>query len=69
MKLWNKFRVSNIPSLIFIDANTGKGWSSLGALGRSARWWPAPFSEIAGLPLKAASWKAPMSGFTSLRTG
>lgn len=24
LKLWNKYRVSNIPSLIFIDASTGK---------------------------------------------
>ncbi|XP_060541610.1 LOW QUALITY PROTEIN: nucleoredoxin [Pantherophis guttatus] len=58
LKLWNKFRVSNIPSLIFIDANTGKVVCRNGLLvirddpeGLEFPWGPRPFSEVVAGPL------------------
>ncbi|XP_015683215.1 nucleoredoxin [Protobothrops mucrosquamatus] len=58
LKLWNKFRVSNIPSLIFIDANTGKVICRNGLLvirddpeGLEFPWGPRPFGEVVAGPL------------------
>ncbi|XP_051848175.1 nucleoredoxin [Antechinus flavipes] len=53
LKLWNKYRISNIPSLIFIDATTGKVVCRNGLLvirddpeGLEFPWGPKPFSEV-----------------------
>ncbi|XP_059722253.1 nucleoredoxin [Haemorhous mexicanus] len=58
LKLWNKYRVSNIPSLIFIDACTGKVVCRNGLLvirddpeGLEFPWGPKPFSEVVAGPL------------------
>nr|XP_060613621.1 nucleoredoxin [Anolis sagrei ordinatus] len=58
LKLWNKFRVSNIPSLIFIDAATGKVVCRNGLLvirddpeGLEFPWGPRPFGEVVAGPL------------------
>ncbi|KGL77160.1 Nucleoredoxin, partial [Tinamus guttatus] len=58
LKLWNKYRVSNIPSLIFIDAATGKVVCRNGLLvirddpeGLEFPWGPKPFSEVVAGPL------------------
>ncbi|KFR05500.1 Nucleoredoxin, partial [Opisthocomus hoazin] len=58
LKLWNKYRVSNIPSLIFIDASTGKVVCRNGLLvirddpeGLEFPWGPKPFSEVVAGPL------------------
>ncbi|XP_054857923.1 nucleoredoxin [Eublepharis macularius] len=58
LKLWNKFRVSNIPSLIFIDAITGKVVCQNGLLvirddpeGLEFPWGPRPFQEVVAGPL------------------
>ncbi|XP_077167259.1 nucleoredoxin [Paroedura picta] len=58
LKLWNKFRVSNIPSLIFIDAITGKVVCQNGLLvirddpeGLEFPWGPRPFQEVIAGPL------------------
>lgn len=58
LKLWNKFRISNIPSLIFIDASTGKVVCRNGLLvirddpeGLEFPWGPKPFSEVIVGPL------------------
>ncbi|XP_043855662.1 nucleoredoxin [Dromiciops gliroides] len=53
LKLWNKYRISNIPSLIFVDATTGKVVCRNGLLvirddpeGLEFPWGPKPFSEV-----------------------
>ncbi|KAK2525401.1 Nxn [Columba livia] len=58
LKLWNKYRVSNVPSLIFIDAATGKVVCRNGLLvirddpeGLEFPWGPKPFSEVVAGPL------------------
>ncbi|XP_056675569.1 nucleoredoxin [Monodelphis domestica] len=58
LKLWNKYRISNIPSLIFIDATTGKVVCRNGLLvirddpeGLEFPWGPKPFSEVIAGPL------------------
>ncbi|XP_071673222.1 nucleoredoxin isoform X2 [Patagioenas fasciata] len=58
LKLWNKYRVSNVPSLIFIDATTGKVVCRNGLLvirddpeGLEFPWGPKPFSEVVAGPL------------------
>ncbi|XP_061461262.1 nucleoredoxin isoform X3 [Rhineura floridana] len=65
LKLWNKFRVSNIPSLIFIDAATGKVVCRNGLLvirddpeGLEFPWGPRPFSEVVAGPLLRNSGQA-----------
>ncbi|XP_029467251.1 nucleoredoxin [Rhinatrema bivittatum] len=58
LKLWNKYRISNIPSLIFLDASTGKVVCRNGLLvirddpeGLEFPWGPKPFSEVIVGPL------------------
>ncbi|XP_064425003.1 nucleoredoxin isoform X1 [Latimeria chalumnae] len=58
LKLWNKYRISNIPSLIFIDTSTGKVMCRNGMLvirddpeGLEFPWGPKPFSEVIAGPL------------------
>ncbi|KAG8587592.1 hypothetical protein GDO81_005718 [Engystomops pustulosus] len=58
LKLWNKYRISNIPSLIFIEASTGKVVCRNGLLlirddpeGLEFPWGPKPFSEVIAGPL------------------
>ncbi|KAJ7308818.1 hypothetical protein JRQ81_008086 [Phrynocephalus forsythii] len=58
LKLWNKFRVSNIPALIFIDAITGKVVCRNGLLvirddpdGLEFPWGPQPFADVVAGPL------------------
>ncbi|XP_034995850.1 nucleoredoxin [Zootoca vivipara] len=58
LKLWNKFRVSNIPSLIFIDATTGKVVCRNGLLvirddpeGLEFPWGARPFGEVVAGPV------------------
>ncbi|XP_028938240.1 nucleoredoxin [Ornithorhynchus anatinus] len=58
LKLWNKYRISNIPSLIFLDASTGKVVCRNGLLvirddpeGLEFPWGPKPFSEVIAGPL------------------
>ncbi|EDL12859.1 nucleoredoxin [Mus musculus] len=58
LKLWNKYRVSNIPSLIFLDATTGKVVCRNGLLvirddpeGLEFPWGPKPFREVIAGPL------------------
>ncbi|XP_063002868.1 nucleoredoxin [Elgaria multicarinata webbii] len=69
LKLWNKFRVSNIPSLIFIDAHTGKVVCRNGLLvirddpeGLEFPWGPRPFSEVVAGPLLRKSGQSQESG-------
>uniref|UniRef100_A0A8C5QRN0 Nucleoredoxin n=1 Tax=Leptobrachium leishanense TaxID=445787 RepID=A0A8C5QRN0_9ANUR len=58
LKLWNKYRISNIPSLIFIEASTGKIVCRNGLLlikddpeGLEFPWGPKPFCEVIAGPL------------------
>ncbi|XP_053310829.1 nucleoredoxin [Spea bombifrons] len=58
LKLWNKYRISNIPSLIFIEASTGKTVCRNGLLlikddpeGMEFPWGPKPFCEVIAGPL------------------
>nr|XP_055177347.1 nucleoredoxin isoform X1 [Nyctereutes procyonoides] len=58
LKLWNKYRISNIPSLIFLDATTGKVVCRNGLLvirddpeGLEFPWGPKPFREVIAGPL------------------
>ncbi|XP_036926259.1 nucleoredoxin isoform X2 [Sturnira hondurensis] len=58
LKLWNKYRISNIPSLIFLDATTGKVVCRNGLLvirddpeGLEFPWGPKPFQEVIAGPL------------------
>ncbi|XP_059937303.1 nucleoredoxin isoform X2 [Mesoplodon densirostris] len=58
LKLWNKYRISNIPSLIFLDASTGKVVCRNGLLvirddpeGLEFPWGPKPFREVIAGPL------------------
>ncbi|XP_042549556.1 nucleoredoxin [Dipodomys spectabilis] len=58
LKLWNKYRISNIPSLIFLDATTGKVVCRNGLLvirddpeGLEFPWGPKPFREVISGPL------------------
>ncbi|XP_077152486.1 nucleoredoxin [Ranitomeya variabilis] len=58
LKLWNRYRISNIPSLIFIEASTGKIVCRNGLLlirddpeGLEFPWGPKPFSEVIAGPL------------------
>uniref|UniRef100_A0A452F3U9 Nucleoredoxin n=2 Tax=Capra hircus TaxID=9925 RepID=A0A452F3U9_CAPHI len=53
LKLWNKYRISNIPSLIFLDATSGKVVCRNGLLvirddpeGLEFPWGPKPFREV-----------------------
>nr|XP_033778202.1 nucleoredoxin isoform X3 [Geotrypetes seraphini] len=62
LKLWNKYRISNIPSLIFLDASTGKVVCRNGLLvirddpeGLEFPWGPKPFSEVIAGPLLRTS--------------
>ncbi|XP_016124040.1 nucleoredoxin [Sinocyclocheilus grahami] len=58
MKLWNKYKVTSIPSLVFIDAATGKVVCRNGLLvvrddpkGLEFPWGPKPFVEVVAGPL------------------
>ncbi|XP_043334646.1 nucleoredoxin isoform X2 [Cervus elaphus] len=58
LKLWNKYRISNIPSLIFLDATSGKVVCRNGLLvirddpeGLEFPWGPKPFREVIAGPL------------------
>uniref|UniRef100_A0A8C4S3I0 Nucleoredoxin n=2 Tax=Erpetoichthys calabaricus TaxID=27687 RepID=A0A8C4S3I0_ERPCA len=58
MKLWNKYKVTSIPSLVFIDATTGKVVCRNGLLvvrddpdGLEFPWGPKPFGEVVAGPL------------------
>uniref|UniRef100_A0A8C1SQZ0 Thioredoxin-like fold domain-containing protein n=1 Tax=Cyprinus carpio TaxID=7962 RepID=A0A8C1SQZ0_CYPCA len=58
MKLWNKYKVTSIPSLVFIDAATGKVVCRNGLLvvkddpkGLEFPWGPKPFAEVVAGPL------------------
>ncbi|XP_069883520.1 nucleoredoxin isoform X2 [Dipodomys merriami] len=58
LKLWNKYRISNIPSLIFLDATSGKVVCRNGLLvirddpeGLEFPWGPKPFREVISGPL------------------
>ncbi|XDV32553.1 hypothetical protein PO909_003342 [Leuciscus waleckii] len=58
MKLWNKYKVTSIPSLVFIDAATGKMVCRNGLLvvrddpkGLEFPWGPKPFAEVVSGPL------------------
>ncbi|XP_054112942.1 nucleoredoxin isoform X2 [Callithrix jacchus] len=62
LKLWNKYRISNIPSLIFLDATTGKVVCRNGLLvirddpeGLEFPWGPKPFREVIAGPLLRSS--------------
>ncbi|XP_043910248.1 nucleoredoxin isoform X1 [Protopterus annectens] len=53
LKLWNRYRISNIPSLVFIDTATGKIVCRNGLLvirddpeGLEFPWGPIPFYEV-----------------------
>uniref|UniRef100_A0A3B5MVW1 Nucleoredoxin n=1 Tax=Xiphophorus couchianus TaxID=32473 RepID=A0A3B5MVW1_9TELE len=58
MKLWNKYKVTSIPSLVFVDAATGKVVCRNGLLvvrddpkGLEFPWGPKPFAEVVAGPL------------------
>ncbi|XP_033952759.1 nucleoredoxin [Pseudochaenichthys georgianus] len=58
MKLWNKYKVTSIPSLVFVDASTGKVVCRNGLLvvrddpkGLEFPWGPKPFAEVVAGPL------------------
>uniref|UniRef100_A0AAY4AWT0 Nucleoredoxin n=1 Tax=Denticeps clupeoides TaxID=299321 RepID=A0AAY4AWT0_9TELE len=58
MKLWNKYKVTSIPSLVFVDAATGKVVCRNGLLvvrddpaGLEFPWGPKPFAEVVSGPL------------------
>ncbi|MCJ8739910.1 hypothetical protein PDJAM_G00052690 [Pangasius djambal] len=58
MKLWNKYKVTSIPSLVFVDATTGKVVCRNGLLvvkddpkGLEFPWGPKPFAEVVAGPL------------------
>uniref|UniRef100_A0A3Q2W280 Nucleoredoxin n=3 Tax=Haplochromini TaxID=319058 RepID=A0A3Q2W280_HAPBU len=58
MKLWNKYKVTSIPSLVFVDASTGKIVCRNGLLvvrddpkGLEFPWGPKPFAEVVAGPL------------------
>ncbi|CAG08953.1 unnamed protein product [Tetraodon nigroviridis] len=58
MKLWNKYKVTSIPSLVFVDAVTGKVVCRNGLLvvrddpkGLEFPWGPKPFAEVIAGPL------------------
>ncbi|KAI5611146.1 nucleoredoxin [Silurus asotus] len=58
MKLWNKYKVTSIPSLVFVDATTGKVVCRNGLLvvkddpkGLEFPWGPMPFAEVVAGPL------------------
>uniref|UniRef100_A0A3P9KIN6 Nucleoredoxin n=1 Tax=Oryzias latipes TaxID=8090 RepID=A0A3P9KIN6_ORYLA len=58
MKLWNKYKVTSIPSLVFVDAATGKVVCRNGLLvvrddpkGLEFPWGPKPFVEVVAGPL------------------
>ncbi|XP_070399664.1 nucleoredoxin isoform X1 [Nothobranchius furzeri] len=58
MKLWNKYKVTSIPSLVFVDAATGKIVCRNGLLvvrddpkGLEFPWGPKPFAEVVAGPL------------------
>uniref|UniRef100_A0A3B3SRK0 Thioredoxin-like fold domain-containing protein n=1 Tax=Paramormyrops kingsleyae TaxID=1676925 RepID=A0A3B3SRK0_9TELE len=58
MKLWNKYRVTSIPFLVFVDAATGKAVCRNGLLvvqddpkGLEFPWRPKPFAEVVAGPL------------------
>ncbi|MFT7818356.1 nucleoredoxin-like [Arapaima gigas] len=58
MKLWNKYRVTSVPSLVFIDASTGKVVCRNGLLvvqddpkGLEFPWGSKPFAEVVAGPL------------------
>ncbi|XP_048840562.1 nucleoredoxin-like [Brienomyrus brachyistius] len=58
MKLWNKYRVTSIPFLVFVDAATGKMVCRNGLLvvqddpkGLEFPWRPKPFAEVVAGPL------------------
>ncbi|TKS80891.1 Nucleoredoxin [Collichthys lucidus] len=58
MKLWNKYKVTSIPSLVFVDAVTGKVVCRNGLLvvrddpkGLEFPWGPKPFAEVVAGPL------------------
>uniref|UniRef100_A0A8C9TLT1 Nucleoredoxin n=1 Tax=Scleropages formosus TaxID=113540 RepID=A0A8C9TLT1_SCLFO len=58
MKLWNKYKVTSIPSLVFVDVATGKVVCRNGLLvvrddpkGLEFPWGPKPFAEVVAGPL------------------
>ncbi|XP_061734269.1 nucleoredoxin [Nerophis ophidion] len=58
MKLWNKYKVTSIPSLVFVDTSTGKVVCRNGLLvvrddpkGLEFPWGPKPFAEVVAGPL------------------
>ncbi|KAG7258205.1 hypothetical protein CRUP_001854, partial [Coryphaenoides rupestris] len=58
MRLWNKYKVTSIPSLVFVDAATGKVVCRNGLLvvrddpkGLEFPWGPKPFAEVVAGPL------------------
>ncbi|XP_018586091.1 nucleoredoxin-like [Scleropages formosus] len=58
MKLWNKYRVTSVPSLVFVDAATGRVVCRNGLLvvqddpeGLEFPWGPKPFAEVVAGPL------------------
>uniref|UniRef100_A0A8C1UWH0 Nucleoredoxin n=1 Tax=Cyprinus carpio TaxID=7962 RepID=A0A8C1UWH0_CYPCA len=59
MKLWNKYKVTSIPSLVFVDAATGKVVCRNGLLvvrddpkgDLEFPWGPKPFAEVVDGPL------------------
>nr|XP_015222826.1 PREDICTED: nucleoredoxin [Lepisosteus oculatus] len=62
MKLWNKYKVTSIPSLVFVDAATGKVVCRNGLLvvrddpkGLEFPWGPKPFMEVVAGPLLRSS--------------
>ncbi|TNN01685.1 hypothetical protein fugu_011067 [Takifugu bimaculatus] len=52
MKLWNKYKVTSIPSLVFVDTVTGKDRVSKRSTGGlEFPWGPKPFAEVVAGPL------------------
>ncbi|KAJ8386239.1 hypothetical protein AAFF_G00175590 [Aldrovandia affinis] len=58
MKLWNKYKVTSVPSLVFADTATGKVVCRNGLLvvrddpkGLEFPWGPKPFAEVVAGPL------------------
>ncbi|MBN3280163.1 NXN protein, partial [Polyodon spathula] len=62
MKLWNRYKVTSVPSLVFLDALTGKIVCRNGLLvvrddpeGLEFPWGPKPFGEVVAGPLIRSS--------------
>ncbi|CAL8334979.1 unnamed protein product [Boreogadus saida] len=69
MRLWNKYKVTSVPSLVFVDAATGKVVCRNGLLvvrddpkGLEFPWGAKPFAEVVAGPLLRNNRQAADSG-------